>query len=295
MSDDDIDFSKFGFDIYFNVSSPTVYRNISKNASICRFTESDHDMLILAMIETMRRMEICTILREAGEKFDQDPLISVGTATYDLATALSASETPDDVKAFIRKFNEVLAVAKSALIDLAAVYTVKGRLKKEQIESYFRSIKSSLTVNSEDMLEKIDCFIKYLPNFAETEDGRKMLTKNDWMERGLTFSSTATFIKRAMQITDEKLPNFYDNNEREIIQASYDSLWNWKLNGKIQEDTIVKAYVTLECYGLLPKNTWFQGERAMREAGFLVRRETRSLLKSLKQLDSAKTSKKTYG
>jgi hypothetical protein len=98
-----------------------------------------------------------------------------------------------------------------------------------------------------------------------------------------------------MQITDEKLPNFYDNNEREIIQASYDSLWNWKLNGKIQEDTIVKAYVTLECYGLLPKNTWFQGERAMREAGFLVRRETRSLLKSLKQLDSAKTSKKTYG
>ena len=81
-----------------------VSRNITKNASKYRLTETEHDMLILAMIETMRTMEICTVPREAGEKFDQGTLISVGTTTYDLATALSACETPDDVKRFIRKF-----------------------------------------------------------------------------------------------------------------------------------------------------------------------------------------------
>ena len=272
-----------------------VSRNITKNASKYRLTETEHDMLILAMIETMRTMEICTVPREAGEKFDQGTLISVGTTTYDLATALSACETPDDVKRFIRKFNEVLAAAKSALIDLVTVYKVKKEayyLKKEQIESYFKSIKSSLTVNSEDMLIRINLFSTFLPNFAETEDGRKMLTKNDWMERGLTYSSTATLIKRAMQITDEKLPNFYDNNEREIVQASYDSLWSSKLNGQIQENTIVKAFLTLQCYGLLPKNTWFQGQRAIREADFLMQTQTRTLLKKLKELDCAETPEK---
>jgi hypothetical protein len=268
-----------------------VSRNITKNASNYRLTETEHDMLILAMIETMRTMEICTVPREAGEKFDQSPLISVGTTTYDLATALSASETPEDVKRFIREFNKALVDGKSALIDLVTVYNVKGNFKIGQIGSYFRSIKSSFTVNSEDMEIRINLFSTYLPNFVETEDGRKMLTKNDWMERGLTYSSTATLIKRAMQITDEKQVNFYGDHEREIVQASYDSLWSSELNGLINHKTIAKAYVTLEYYDLLPKNTWFQGEKAMKQCSYSMPIDIRFLLKSLEKIIDEKSKK----
>ena len=141
-----------------------VTKNITTNALNYNLGKSKFGIFILAMIETMRRMKTCRSFPRAWkERCSEDPIISVGAATYDLATALSASETPEKVKRFIRKFKNALVVAKIALPDLVKAHRSNG-LTESEVESYFEPlVKYKMKLKCKDLIAYISKFSYFYP------------------------------------------------------------------------------------------------------------------------------------